>query len=80
VPFGLNGEPEAFADPPGVFGFWLPQVLFGAPGCPGPLGLGVAAANPTNDKSSAAEATPKAILVILRVTAGPSEDELRGPI
>jgi hypothetical protein len=42
-PFGLNGEPFASAALPGLEpAFELPQVVPGAPGCPGPLGDGAA--------------------------------------
>ena len=41
-PFGLNGEPLALAELPGVdVASELPQVVPGAPGWPGPFGLGV---------------------------------------
>jgi hypothetical protein len=53
-----------------VAGYWSPHVVFGAPGCPGPLGLGVAAAIPNIDKSRAAEAIPIAILLV-RVKRAP---------
>jgi len=42
-PFGLNGDPEAVAEAPGVTGLDGPQVLVGAPGWP-VVGLTVAAA------------------------------------
>jgi len=42
-PLGLNGEPPALTELPGVeVAPGLPQVVPGAPGCPGPLGLGSA--------------------------------------
>src|SRR6516164_4220254 len=42
-PLGLNGEPFAFTALPGVeVAPGLPQVVPGAPGCPGPFGLGSA--------------------------------------
>jgi len=42
-PFGLNGDPEAVAELPGITGLDGPQVLVGAPGWP-VVGLTVAAA------------------------------------
>jgi hypothetical protein len=43
VPAELNGEPEAEFEPPGVeVAPWLPHVVPGAPGWPGPFGLGSA--------------------------------------
>ncbi len=41
VPLGLNGEPFAEPELPGVT-VNVEHVVFGAPGWPGPFGLGVA--------------------------------------
>jgi hypothetical protein len=61
VPFALNGEPDAEAAAPGVefaFPAGPPQVVFGAPGCPGPFGLGVAEATAVPNRLIAATTSP----------------------
>ena len=58
-PFGLNGDPFALADLPGVeVAFELPHVVPGAPGCPGPFGLGSAAATPEIPNVATTAITP----------------------
>lgn len=57
-PEGSNGLPPAFTALPGVIPVLaLPQVVFGAPGCPGPLGLGVALAATGTARAIPAAAT-----------------------
>ena len=49
----MKGEPLAEPEPPGTIGFEVPQVLSGAPGWPGPFGLGLASAPETPVKANA---------------------------
>jgi hypothetical protein len=68
TPFGLNGDPSAEIELPGVNRLdGPPQVLVGAPGCPGPFGLGSAETIPTTDNPTIAKAMIYNIVLLIKL-------------
>lgn len=67
-PLGLNGDWELLEFPGVTIYCW--QVVFGAPGCPGPFGLGLASAAPATKRFKAIPLTkPKIIFLDTKFTS-----------